>query len=253
MKNLKLAIACITLTTFVSCSNNDDSIDSKRNEIITSEKLVPVNSALPDTWELDINNNFLNKIIINAGEDRFTYSNGKVIEINHFSNNTYLGVDTFTYNEGKIQTITNTNSNDITTMVRTFDYTNPNGLIKETVVLYDSSGMTTGTYDRYKKIENGNLINNDLGTSQKDTYTYDNKANFFSNLNSLNEIILYYSNDRVGKNNRVTSVSNFYYNSNLISTSNIDYNNSYDSNSKIKSRIVSIGGLEHYKETFSLK
>lgn len=249
MKKLLLIIATLSL---VSCSNDPLEFDNTQNPKITAERVPGISAALPDAWELELSGNVLNKIKINTSqEDTFTYSGSKIVEVNHFSNSVFNAVDEFTYDtSGNLISITNKNASDVITLTREFNYSNPS-LIEEVVTLFDASGNITGTYTVFKNIVNGNLLQYNFEDSQLDTYVYDTKENVFSNLESLNELVLYYSNDRVGRNNRTGSSSEFYYNGNLLNATAMTFLNEYDTHNKINKRSVLLSGVEHYKEIFS--
>lgn len=248
MKKLFLFISALSL---VACSNDPIEFNDINNPKIYGERVPGIVASLPDAWELDISGNVLNKIKINSSqEDTFSYLGGKLTEVNHFTNGVFVGVDEFTYDgSNNLQSITIKNSSDVITSTKVFDYSNP-ALIEENVTFFDAVGNVTGTYTLYKKIINGNLVNYNFSEYQEDTYNYDNKGNVFSNLTSLNELVLYYSNDKIGKNNRTNSLSNFYFNGSLSHTSSITYLNQYDSSNKITERSILISGVEHYKEFF---
>lgn len=249
MKKLFLFIGALSL---VACSNDPIEFNDINNPKIYAERVPGIVASLPDAWELDISGNVLNKIKINSSqEDTFNYLGGKLTEVNHFTNGVFVGVDEFTYDgSNNLQSITIKNSSDVITSTKVFDYSNP-VLIEEVVTFFDAVGNVTGTYTLFKKIVNGNLVNYNFSEYQEDTYSYDNKENVFSNLTSLNELILYYSNDRVGKNNRTNSVSNFYFNGGLSHTSTITFLNQYDSSGKITESDVLFGGIQHYKVKFT--
>lgn len=252
MKKLLLFIGAVTI---MSCSNDPLEFDNTQNPKITAERTPGINSALPDEWELELTGNVLNKIKINTSqEDTFTYSGGKLIEVNHYSNLVFNAVDEFDYDDtsGKLLSITHKNASNIITYTRMFNYSNPD-LIEEVLTLYNDSGSVTSTFTIFKKIVNGNLLQYNFADSQLDTYVYDTKENVFSNIESLNELVLYYSNDRVGRNNRTNSVAKFYYQGSLIDTRTTTYLNEYDTDNKINKRSVLLSGVDHYKELFSYK
>lgn len=251
MKKLLLFIGAVTI---MSCSNDPLEFDNTQNPKITAERVPGINSALPDAWELELTGNVLNKIKINTSkEDVFIYSAGKIAEVNHFTNSVFSSVDEFMYDgSGKLQSITIKDASDVITSTRVFDYSNPS-LIEEVVTFYDATGTATGTITLFKNIVNGNLLQYNFEDSQLDTYVYDTKENVFSNLESLNELVLYYSNDRVGRNNRTGSSSEFYYNGNLLNATGMTFVNEYDADNKINKRSVLLSGVEHYKEIFSYK
>lgn len=235
MKKLFLLLAATSSVLFTNCTSSDPIEYAKANPSITAERIPGINSALPDAWELEISGSTLNKIKINSSqEDRFTYAGGHLVEVNHFQNGTYVGKEDLTYNtDGTMMAITSKNGSGAVTITKAFNYSNPN-LIEEVVSIYNtSSGLVDGTYTTYKNIVNGNLVQYNWGDAQFDTITYDNKQNVFSNLQYLSELVLYYSNDRVGKNNRITTNSVFMYNGNVLNTTSINYSNQYDVDNRI--------------------
>lgn len=236
MKKLFLLLAATSSVLFTNCTSSDPIEYDKANPSITAERIPGINSALPDAWELEISGNTLNKIKINSSqEDRFTYAGGHIVEVNHFQNGTYVGLEELTYNaDGSIMAITSKNGSGVVTITKAFNYSNPN-LIEEVVSIYNTTtGLVEGNYTTYKSIVNGNLIQYKFGIDyQTDTMIYDNKLNVFSNLQCLNELILYYSNDKVSKNNRITTNSVFTYNGSVVSTSSINYLNQYDLDNRI--------------------
>jgi hypothetical protein len=231
MKKLVLLVSVLSL---VGCSTNDPIEKEVVNPKIVAERIPGVNSALPDAWELEISGNTLSKVKINGSdEDSFSYSGGYLVGINHFKNGTSVGVAEFSYNsDGTVQSIVEENASGVISTSKTYNYSNP-ALIEEVVDVYNSSGVITGTYTTYKKIVDGNLVQYNFGDSQLDTYSYDTKQNVFSSLQYLNEIVLYYSNDKVGKNNRVVSNTVSMYNGNVMNTSTVNYTNEYDVTSRI--------------------
>lgn len=249
MKKLFLFIGALSL---VACSNDPIEFNDVNNPKIYAERVPGISASLPDAWELEISGNVLNKIKINSAQsDNLIYSGGKLMEVNHFTNDELTGVEEFIYNaDGSVQSITSKNASLVVTSQRVFDYSDPE-MIEEVVSNYNSSGVVVSGFTAFKKIVNGNLVNYNFGDYQLDTYSYDNKENVFSNLTSLNELVLFYSTDKVGKNNRTNSVSNFYYNGNLLNTSTITYLNQYDSNNKITQSDVLFGGEQHYKVKFT--
>lgn len=249
MKKLFLFIGALSL---VACSNDPIEFNDVNNPKIYAERIPGVNSALPDAWELEITGSVLTKVKINSSEeDSFVYSGGKLIGINHFVNSNFSSVDEFTYDvSGNLLSIINKNSSDVVTLTRFFNYSNPD-LIEEVVSLYNPSGNITGTYTLFKKIVDGNLVKYNFGDWKIDTYSYDDKGNVFSDLISLNELVLFYSNDKVGKNNRTSSVTEFYYNGNLLNSTNMNFVNEYNNNNKIIKRVVFLNGVEHYKVNFT--
>lgn len=249
MKKLLLFIGAVTI---MSCSNDPIEFNNETNPKIVAENVPGVPYSLPDSWELEITGNVLEKIKINSSqEDDFIYSSGQLVEINHYTNNTLSAITEFIYNtDGTVQQMTVKNASLVVTHVRAFNYSDPE-FIEEVVTIYDASGLATGGYTAYKKIINGNLVQYNFGTTQLDTYTYDTKENVFSNLSSLNELVLYYSTEKIGKNNRVNSVSKFYYQGNLLDTRTTSYLNQYDVNNKITESDVLFGGVQGYKLKYS--
>ena len=252
MKKLLLFIGAVTI---MSCSNDPIEFNNAVvNPKIYAERVPGISASLPDAWELELSDNVLNKIKINSSqEDTFNYTGGKLSEVNHFSNSIFTGSDEFIYDtNGRVLSITGRNTDNVVTYTRLFNYSDPD-LIEEVNSTYNASGVITGGYTVFKKIENGNLLQYNFEDSQLDTYVYDTKENVFSNLESLNELVLYYSNDRVGRNNRTGSSSQFYYNGNLLNSTSMTFVNEYDADNKINKRSVLISGVEHYKELFSYK
>ena len=249
MKKLFLFIGALSL---VACSNDPIEFNDVNNPKIVAENVPGVPYSLPDSWELEITGNVLEKIKINSSqEDDFIYSSGQLVEINHYTNNTLSAITEFIYNtDGAVQQMTVKNASLVVTQIRAFNYSDPE-FIEEVVTNYDPTSTITGGYTAYKKIINGNLVQYNFGTIQLDTYTYDSKENVFSNLSSLNELVLYYSTEKIGKNNRVNSVSKFYYQGNLLDTRTTSYLNQYDVNNKITESDVLFGGVQGYKVKFT--
>ena len=249
MKKLLLFIGAVTI---MSCSSDPIEYNNAVvNPKIYAERVPGISASLPDAWELELSDNVLNKIKINSSqEDTFNYTGGKLSEVNHFSNSIFTGSDEFIYDtNGRVLSITGRNADNVVTSTRLFNYSDPD-LIEEVNSTYNASGVITSGYTVFKKIENGNLVKYNFSEYQLDTYYYDSNENIFSNLNSLNELVLYYSNDKIGKNNRVTSVSNFYFNGTLNITRTYQYINQYDSNKIIKRSVLN-SGTEEYRELFT--
>ncbi len=244
MKKLLLSLATVTTVLLTSCTS--DTIDWSKpqaNPTISGERIPGVISSLPDTWELVISGNILYNIKINTSqEDAIKYSSGRITEIQHYTNASLSSFDEFLYNtNGTVMSITTKNPSNVVTLRRVFNYSNPN-LIEEVVSTYNTTGGVISTYTVYKNIVNGNLLQLNYETYQLDTITYDTKQNAFSDLQCLNELVLYYSNDKVGKNNRILTTSNFMYNGSLLNTDLRNYTNQYDSNNKIvKSKLTANG------------
>lgn len=253
MKKLLLSLATVSTVLLTSCTSSDSiEYTQKSNPSITAERIPGIVSALPDTWELVITGNVLNNIKINTSqEDAIKYSSGRIIEIQHFTNASLSSFDEFTYNSnGKVASITSKNTSNVVTASRAFNYSNPN-LIEEVVSTYNTNGSIASTYTVYKNIVNGNLVEYNIGTNELATITYDTKQNVFSDLQCLNELVLYYSNEKVGKNNRILSTSNFMYNGSLLNTTSRNYTNQYDSNNKIvKSTLTSNNESYIIKHTY---
>lgn len=237
MKKLILSLATATTVLLTSCTSDPINwSEPQANPTITPAQIPGVNLALPDAWELSITGNTLNYVKINNNLiDAFTYDSGRIIKITHSQNSSETGYDVLAYNSnGTLMSITSKNSTNVMTSTRVFNYNNPNS-IEEVVTIYNTtSGAVQSTYSVNKTILNGNLVKYEhiLG-AQTDTNTYDNKQNVFSNLSCLNELILYYSNDKVSKNNRISSTSVFTYNGSVINTQNRNYSNQYDQNNRI--------------------
>lgn len=257
MKKLLLFIAALAIT---SCSSDPiEFANTKPNAKIYAE-LIPggVISSLPDSWEIALNGNVLDEIKINTNfKDEMIYSSNQLMEVHHYSlnsnNATLLSVDNFEYNSNdKIEKITNRNQDGVITSIRTFNYTAPE-FIEDKTVFY-SSGTISSSYTAFKKIINGNVVESkDEYGNEQNYFTYDTKKNIFSDLQNLDNLVLYYSNkdSKVNKNNKLNSNSVFTFNNTILNTIEYSYFNQYDSDNKITITNYAVDGITHYKVNYT--
>ncbi len=257
MKKLTLLSVSLLGLLFANCSNDPiDLSDDQPNAKIYGEKFPGNNVLLPDAWELDIENNSLNRVIKSGTNNTagFEYSNGHLSVVTEYTSNQVNAQSSLDYdNQGRISEITTTNAAGELSLTRLFDYTNP-VFIKETTVSYNSSGTAISTFSKFIKIVNGNVVESyDQNDTQHNTYQYDTKGNVFSNLNNLNELVLYYSSttDKVNANNRISGASVFSYNGNVLNTVNYNYTNTYNDQNKIVSSVYAESTGISYKLNYT--
>lgn len=262
MKNFKLlSVILVLIVSLTSCEK--DPIDWSNppvNAKIKGEKITPSSNAwVPDTWEFIIESNQLNKLIKTPSfggsteVDVFNYSSGNIVSIEHYtSQNEFKGEAVFSYNSSNlVESIISYNAENKITNSRYFDYSDPN-YIEETSNLHDDTEAISYTVIFYKKIVNGNVLESfDSNNYQVNTYTYDNKRNIFTDLNNLNDLVLYYSATgyRVNANNKLNVTSVFNYNGTVLDTRTTVFSNNYDDSNRIIQSISS--GADGTKEVFT--
>lgn len=221
-KNIFIALGLGVLLTFTSCSSD--------NETQTvPEQFTTIQNISGDLKELHINNGVLNSINKTFKYNtEFTYNGNlitSVVEKEASASGFTCSTKNILYNGTKISKITTTITfvgyyvNGIPDTFSGIDYLGtieenfsylPNNEVSVEVIKTDTNGLTSTPITSIFTVVNNNItkiIQNDPSLPNETTknFTFDNKFNPFSNLSSLEYLVLIYK-DKISFNNVISKV-----------------------------------------------